>query len=280
MPELPEVETTRRGLAPHLEGRRIASVTLRRPDLRWPIPREIVDLLPTSTITAVRRRAKYLLMDTEIGTAIWHLGMSGSMRVLPVDTPVKAHDHVDLTIDGKGRAGPRVLRFNDPRRFGCLLWQPPGETHELLRELGPEPLSDGFDGAAFNGDYLFERSRGRNVAVKAFLMDQKIVVGVGNIYVAEALFAAGVSPMRAAGKVSRERYADIAREVRTILDYAIRRGGTTLRDFISPDGAPGYFEQELSVYGRGGAPCPRCGRALKQSMLAQRATTWCGHCQK
>lgn len=275
MPELPEVETTRRGLAPHLEGRRIASVTLRRPDLRWPIPREISDLLPTSTITSVRRRAKYLLMDTEIGTAIWHLGMSGSMRVLPVDTPVRAHDHVDLTIEGKGRTGPRVLRFNDPRRFGCLLWQPPGETHELLRDLGPEPLSDDFD-----GDYLFQRSRGRNVAVKAFLMDQKVVVGVGNIYVAEALFAAGVSPMRAAGKVSRERYADIAREVRAILDYAIRRGGTTLRDFISPDGAPGYFEQELSVYGRGGAPCPRCGRALKQSMLAQRATTWCGHCQK
>ncbi|MFD0724661.1 bifunctional DNA-formamidopyrimidine glycosylase/DNA-(apurinic or apyrimidinic site) lyase [Lysobacter brunescens] len=275
MPELPEVETTRRGLAPHLEGRRIASVTLRRPDLRWPIPREISDLLPTSTITAVRRRAKYLLMDTEIGTAIWHLGMSGSMRVLPVDTPVRAHDHVDMLIEGKGRSGARVLRFNDPRRFGCLLWQAPGETHELLRELGPEPLSDDFD-----GDYLFERSRGRNVAVKAFLMDQKIVVGVGNIYVAEALFAAGVSPTRAAGKVSRERYAAIAREVRTILDYAIRRGGTTLRDFISPDGAPGYFEQELSVYGRGGEPCPRCGRALKQSMLAQRATTWCGHCQK
>lgn len=275
MPELPEVETTRRGLAPHLEGRRIASVTLRRPDLRWPIPREISDLLPTSTITAVRRRAKYLLMDTEIGTAIWHLGMSGSMRVLPVDTPVRAHDHVDMAIEGKGRGGQRVLRFNDPRRFGCLLWQAPGETHELLRELGPEPLSDDFD-----GDYLFERSRGRNVAVKAFLMDQKIVVGVGNIYVAEALFAAGVSPTRAAGKVSRERYADIAREVRAILDYAIRRGGTTLRDFISPDGAPGYFEQELSVYGRGGEPCPRCGRPLKQSMLAQRATTWCGHCQK
>ena len=275
MPELPEVETTRRGLAPHLEGRRIASVTLRRPDLRWPIPREISDLLPTSTITAVRRRAKYLLMDTEIGTAIWHLGMSGSMRVLPVDTPVRAHDHVDLVIEGKGRDDARVLRFNDPRRFGCLLWQAPGETHELLRDLGPEPLSEDFD-----GDYLFERSRGRSVAVKAFLMDQKIVVGVGNIYVAEALFAAGVSPTRAAGKVSRERYAAIAREVRAILDYAIRRGGTTLRDFISPDGAPGYFEQELSVYGRGGEPCPRCGRALKQSMLAQRATTWCGHCQK
>lgn len=275
MPELPEVETTRRGLAPHLEGRRIVSVTLRRPDLRWPIPREIVDLLPSSTITAVRRRAKYLLMDTEIGTAVWHLGMSGSMRVLPADTPVRAHDHVDVLVAGKGRAAGRVLRFNDPRRFGCLLWQAPGETHALLRELGPEPLTD-----EFNGDYLYDRSRGRTAPVKAFLMDQRIVVGVGNIYVAEALFAAGVSPLRAAGKVSRERYGMIAQAVRAILEYAIARGGTTLRDFISPDGAPGYFEQELSVYGRGGEGCPRCGRVLKQTVVAQRTTTWCGHCQK
>ena len=275
MPELPEVETTRRGLAPHLEGRRILDVTLRRPDLRWPIPREISDLLPSSTIQLVRRRAKYLLMETEVGTAIWHLGMSGSMRVLPADTPVRAHDHVDMTIAGKGRAAPRVLRFNDPRRFGCLLWQPPGETHELLRDLGPEPLSDDFD-----GDYLFERSRGRSAPVKAFLMDQSVVVGVGNIYVAEALFAAGVSPRREAGKVTRERYAAIAKAVRAILGYAIERGGTTLRDFISPDGAPGYFEQELSVYGRGGLPCPRCGRALRQATLAQRATVWCPNCQK
>lgn len=168
----------------------------------------------------------------------------------------------------------RVLRFNDPRRFGCLLWQAPGETHALLRDLGPEPLSDDFD-----GDLLFERSRGRKVPVKAFLMDQKIVVGVGNIYAAEALFAAGVSPLRAAGNVSRERYASIAQEIRRILAYAIERGGTTLRDFISPDGMPGYFEQELSAYGRGGEPCPRCGRPLKQAMLAQRATVWCGHCQ-
>lgn len=275
MPELPEVETTRRGLAPHLEGRRIIGVTLRRPDLRWPIPREIETLLPSQKILSVRRRAKYLLMDTDAGTAIWHLGMSGSMRVLPASTPVQAHDHVDMLIESKGRAAAKVLRFNDPRRFGCLLWQAPGETHALLRDLGPEPLSDDF-----SGDLLFARSRGRKVPVKAFLMDQKIVVGVGNIYAAEALFAAGVSPLRAAGKVSRERYAAIAQEVRRILGYAIARGGTTLRDFISPDGAPGYFEQELSAYGRGGEPCPRCGRPLKQAMLAQRATVWCGHCQR
>jgi formamidopyrimidine-DNA glycosylase len=275
MPELPEVETTRRGLAPHLEGRRIIGVTLRRPDLRWPIPREIETLLPSQTILSIRRRAKYLLMDTAAGSALWHLGMSGSMRVLPADTPVQTHDHVDMLIGGKGKAAAKVLRFNDPRRFGSLLWQPLGETHELLRELGPEPLSDDF-----TGDLLFERSRGRKVPVKAFLMDQKLVVGVGNIYAAEALFAAGVSPLRAAGKVSRDRYDAIAQAVRAILSYAIARGGTTLRDFISPDGAPGYFEQELSVYGRGGEPCPRCGRPLKQAMLAQRATVWCGHCQR
>jgi formamidopyrimidine-DNA glycosylase len=275
MPELPEVETTRRGLAPHLEGRRVLEVTLRRKDLRWPIPNDIRTLLPGQRIDAVRRRAKYLLMDTAAGTAIWHLGMSGSMRVLPADTPVTTHDHVDLSIEATGRGKPRVLRFNDPRRFGCLLWQAPGETHELLRDLGPEPLSEDFD-----GELLYELSRGRSAPVKAFLMDQKIVVGVGNIYAAEALFAAGVSPLRAAGKVSRERYGAIAEAVRTILRYAIERGGTTLRDFLSPDGAPGYFEQELSAYGRGGEPCPRCGRPMKQAMLAQRATVWCGHCQR
>ena len=280
MPELPEVETTRRGLAPHLEGRRVVGVTLRRPDLRWPIPREIETLLPSQTILSIRRRAKYLLMDTAAGSALWHLGMSGSMRVLPAETPVQAHDHVDVVIEGKGKTAAKVLRFNDPRRFGSLLWQPAGETHALLRDLGPEPLSDDAGGVAFSGSYLFERSRGRKLPVKAFLMDQKIVVGVGNIYAAEALFAAGVSPLRAAGKVSRERYDAIAQAVRDILGHAIARGGTTLRDFLSPDGAPGYFEQELSAYGRGGAPCPRCGRPLKQAMLAQRATVWCGHCQR
>ena len=173
MPELPEVETTRRGLAPHVEGRTVAGVTLRRADLRWPIPPEVAMLLPGRRIGAIRRRAKYLLLDTDAGSALLHLGMSGSLRVLPPATPLREHDHVDITL--QGRDG-RVLRFNDPRRFGCLLWQPAGEVHPLLQGLGPEPLSDAFD-----GDYLFERSRGRKAPVKVFLMDQRIVVGVGNI---------------------------------------------------------------------------------------------------
>ena len=275
MPELPEVETTRAGLAPHLEGRRVRAVVLRRPDLRWPIPPEVAERLPGQRIAAVRRRAKYLLLDTDAGSALLHLGMSGSLRVLPAATPVREHDHVDFALQGASGTPGRVLRFNDPRRFGCLLWQPPGETHALLRELGPEPLSEAFD-----GDYLFARSRGRSAPVKTFLMDQKVVVGVGNIYAAEALFAAGISPLRAAGKVSRERYAALAGEVKRILAHAIARGGTTLRDFLAPDGAPGYFEQELAAYGRGGEPCPRCGRPLKQAMVGQRASVWCARCQR
>ena len=270
MPELPEVETTRAGLAPHVEGRRVGAVTLRRPDLRWPIPPEVSDLLPGQRIDAVRPRAKYLLLDTAAGSALLHLGMSGSLRVLPKGTAPRAHDHVDILLDSG-----RVLRFNDPRRFGCLLWQPAGEVHPLLRGLGPEPLS-----AEFDGDYLYARSRGRAAPVKTFLMDQRIVVGVGNIYVAEALHAAGISPLRAAGRVSRERYRRLADEIRRILTYAIGRGGTTLRDFLAPDGAPGYFVQELSAYGRGGEPCPRCGRPLRQASIGQRATVWCGHCQR
>jgi len=275
MPELPEVETTRRGLAPHVEGRTVTDVVLRRPDLRWPIPPEVVALLPGRRIEAVRRRAKYLLLDTDAGSALLHLGMSGSLRVLPATTPVEAHDHVDILLDKRGRDPVRVLRFNDPRRFGCLLWQAPGETHELLRGLGPEPLSDDFD-----GDYLFARSRGRKAPVKTFLMDQGIVVGVGNIYAAEALFEAGISPLREAGRVSRDRYRSLADAVKRILAHAIQRGGTTLRDFISPDGLPGYFELELSAYGRGGEPCPRCGRPLKEASIGQRTTVWCTRCQR
>lgn len=270
MPELPEVETTRRGLAPHVEGRRVRAVVLRRPDLRWPIPAEITELLPGQRISAVRRRAKYLLLDTDAGSALLHLGMTGSLRVLPASTPVGIHDHVDLQL-----SSGQVMRFTDPRRFGSLLWQPPGETHELLRALGPEPLS-----AEFDGDYMFERSRGRKAPVKTFLMDQRMVVGVGNIYAAESLFRAGISPLRAAGRVSRERYLALATAVKDILAHAITRGGTTLRDFISPDGAPGYFEQELSAYGRGGEPCPNCGRALRSADIGQRASVWCGHCQR
>ncbi len=275
MPELPEVETTRAGLAPHLTGRVVTDVVLRRGDLRWPIAPEVARTLPGQRIDAVRRRAKYLLLDTDAGSALLHLGMSGSLRVVPADTAVRSHDHVDIALAAAAGRPTQVLRFNDPRRFGSLLWQPRGETHALLRGLGPEPLSDDFD-----GDHLFARSRGRTAPVKSFLMDQRIVVGVGNIYAAEALFAAGIAPLREAGSLSRARYARLAGAVRSILAHAIARGGTTLRDYINPDGAPGYFEQELSVYGREGQPCRRCGRALRSGVIGQRASVWCGHCQR
>jgi formamidopyrimidine-DNA glycosylase len=270
MPELPEVETTRRGIAPHLEGHRVTGVILRRPDLRWPIPPEISTLLPGQVIDAVDRRAKYLLLRTEIGTALLHLGMSGMLRVLPADTPIGKHDHVDIAMDTG-----RVLRFTDPRRFGALLWQMPGETHELLDGIGPEPLTDDF-----HGDLLWKLSRGRTASVKTFLMDNAVVVGVGNIYASEALFAAGIDPRRAAGKVSRERYAKLADEVKRILAYAITRGGTTLRDFLAPDGAPGYFFQELFVYGRAGEPCKACSTPIKVVTLGQRASFYCPICQR
>ena len=295
MPELPEVETTRRGLLPHVVGRRVVRVVLHRPDLRWPIPDPIRTALPGQRIHAIRRRAKYLLLDTDVGSALLHLGMTGSLRVLPRDAPLRPHDHVEILLEGVGGAAGPVMRFNDPRRFGCLLWQAPGEIHPLLAGLGPEPLSDAldgaaldgaafdgaaFDGAAFDGDYLFRRSRGRSAPVKIFLMDQAVVVGVGNIYAAEALFMAGISPLRAAGSISKARYRVLADAVKGILAHAIRRGGTTLRDFISPDGAPGYFEQELLAYGRGGEACPRCGRTLRQALIGQRASVWCGRCQR
>lgn len=270
MPELPEVETTRRGLAPHLLGRTVVGLDVRQPRLRWPLPDELRENLRGQRILDVERRAKYLLVHTEPGSALLHLGMSGSLRVLPASTPVGAHDHVDWRLDSG-----QVLRFTDPRRFGSQLWQPRGQTHPLLAGLGPEPLSDDFD-----GDLLWARSRGRKAAVKLLLMDQAVVVGVGNIYASEALFAAGIHPRRAAGSVSRERYARLADEVKRILAYAIRRGGTTLRDFISPDGLPGYFEQELFAYGREGEPCRVCGTPIRAIVLGQRSTFFCPRCQR
>jgi len=275
MPELPEVETTRRGIEPHLAGRRIAAVTLRRNDLRWPIPPEVSERLPGQLIESVERRAKYLLIHTAAGSAMLHLGMSGMLRVLPPDAPIGKHDHVDIVLEGTAEQRGRVLRFTDPRRFGSLLWQPFGELHPLLAALGPEPLTD-----AFEGDTLWCGSRGRSAAVKLFLMDNANVVGVGNIYASEALFAAGIDPRRAAGKVSRERYASLAAEVKRILAWAIERGGTTLRDFLNPDGAPGYFFRELNVYGRTGEPCKVCGTPIRQAVLGQRSTFWCPRCQK
>jgi formamidopyrimidine-DNA glycosylase len=270
VPELPEVETTRRGLAPHLVGRTVVALEVRQAQLRWPVARELGTQLPGRRIEAIERRAKYLLVHTEPGSALLHLGMSGSLRVLPATTPVGAHDHVDWHLDSG-----QVLRYTDPRRFGCQLWQARGEVHPLLAGLGPEPLSDAFDGGR-----LWALSRGRRSAVKTFLMDQAVVVGVGNIYASEALFAAGIHPARAAGAISRERYERLAAEVRRILAYAITRGGTTLRDFISPDGVPGYFEQELFAYGRAGAPCRVCGAPIRSVVIGQRSTFYCARCQR
>ncbi|UXI68587.1 bifunctional DNA-formamidopyrimidine glycosylase/DNA-(apurinic or apyrimidinic site) lyase [Tahibacter amnicola] len=270
MPELPEVETTRRGLYPHLVGRRVTDVVVRRAKLRWPVAEELQTVLPGQVVNAIERRAKYLLVHTAAGSPLLHLGMSGSLRVLPAAVKPELHDHVDWCLDNG-----HVLRFNDPRRFGCQLWQAPGTLHPLLQDLGPEPLGDDF-----SGRYLWNLSRARKAAVKLFLMDQRVVVGVGNIYAAEALYAAGIHPARAAGKVSAERYDRLAAEVRRILAYAIERGGTTLRDFISPDGQPGYFEQELFVYGRAGEPCRLCGGAVRSVTLGQRSTFYCARCQR
>ncbi len=269
MPELPEVETTRRGIAPYLIGHRVTTLVIRQPRLRWLIPRVLRRKLPGQEIENVERRAKYLLVHTGAGSALLHLGMSGSLRVLPADVPAGTHDHFDWCLDSG-----RVLRFTDPRRFGCLLWQPAGTTHALLAGLGPEPLGTTFDAA-----HLWKKSRGRSAPVKTFLMDQKIVVGVGNIYAAEALFAAGIHPRRASGAVSLVRYSRLVIEVKRILAHAIKRGGTTLRDFISPDGVPGYFEQELFVYGRAGEPCKVCGTPISAIVLGQRSTFYCPRCQ-
>ncbi|MCB1613312.1 MAG: bifunctional DNA-formamidopyrimidine glycosylase/DNA-(apurinic or apyrimidinic site) lyase [Xanthomonadales bacterium] len=270
MPELPEVETTRRGIEPHLLGRRACGLIVREARLRWPISADVAAGLNGLPITAVRRRAKYLLLDNNRGAAIIHLGMSGSLRVLDRQVPLRKHDHYDLLLeDGQ------LLRFNDPRRFGSLLWQAAGELHPLLAELGPEPFDPGFDGA-----YLHARAHGRSAPVKHFLMDQHIVVGVGNIYAAEALFRAGIDPRRAAGRVSRSRFERLADAVRTILGHAIERGGTTLRDFLRPDGEPGYFEQELLVYGRAGEPCRICAGPISSVRLGQRTSFYCPRCQR
>ena len=270
MPELPEVETTRLGIAPYLVGRNVSGLVVRQRRLRWPIPKILIRTLPGQRIESVQRRAKYLLVNTGAGSAVLHLGMSGSLRVLDANIAPGTHDHYDWQLDSG-----HVLRYTDPRRFGCLLWQAAGTTHELLAGLGPEPLD-----AAFDGDHLWRRSRGRSASVKTFVMDQAIVVGVGNIYAAEALFAAGIHPRRKAGAVSRERYHRLVEAIRRILEHAIRRGGTTLRDFISPDGVPGYFEQELFVYGRAGQPCRNCGTPIRAITLGQRSTFYCARCQR
>ena len=271
MPELPEVETTRRGIEPHLAGRRVTGLILRQRRLRWPIPRALERALPGQIVRGVRRRGKYLLLDTDAGTALLHLGMSGSLRILPADTPPGKHDHVDILLDDG-----RCLRFTDPRRFGALLWTSgDAAAHELLAELGPEPLSDAFDGA-----YLAAAARGRKVAVKHFIMDSHVVVGVGNIYANEALFMAGIHPTRPAGRISRERYAALAAAIKEVLAASIAMGGTTLRDFVGGDGKPGYFKQTLRVYDRLGEPCRRCGAPIRGRRIGQRSSFYCAQCQR
>lgn len=270
MPELPEVETTRRGIAPHLIGQRVSRVIVRERRLRWPIPEDLDVRLSGQRIEAVERRAKYLLIKAEVGTLISHLGMSGNLRLVEAGLPAAKHEHVDIELES-GLA----LRYTDPRRFGALLWSELPLEHELLMRLGPEPLTDLFD-----GERLYQLSRGKAVAIKPFIMDNAVVVGVGNIYATEALFAAGVDPRRAAGTVSRARYVRLAHEIKRVLAHAIERGGTTLRDFVGGDGQPGYFQQELFAYGRGGQFCKVCGSTLREVKLGQRASVYCPKCQR
>lgn len=271
MPELPEVETTLRGLAPHLTGQRIADVVVRNGQLRWPVPPQLPAILRGQTIHALKRRAKYLLLECDSGTLILHLGMSGSLRVLPANTPPEKHDHFDLVL-GNGK----LMRLRDPRRFGAVLWHV-GDVaqHPLLAGLGPEPLLDEFD-----ADYLFRATRKRSAAIKLVLMDSRVVVGVGNIYANEALFRSGIRPQLAAGKLSLPRCARLVDAIRETLSASITQGGSTLRDFVQSDGKPGYFQQSYMVYGRTGEPCRRCGTAIRQIVQGQRSTFYCPSCQK
>lgn len=271
MPELPEVETTRRGIAPHVEGQRIVRVVVRDRRLRQPVPRRINQLAAGQIIRAVSRRGKYLLLESAAGSLMIHLGMSGSLRLLPSGTAAEKHDHIDVEL-----ADGLCLRLRDPRRFGLLLWVADDPAlHPLLEKLGPEPLE-----RAFSAAYLSGRARGRALAVKPFLMDAQVVVGVGNIYANEALFSAAIHPRRAAGDLSPDECRCLVKAIKDVLRRAIAQGGTTLRDFVAGDGRPGYFKQRLKVYGREGSPCLVCGGAIACERLGQRATYFCGRCQR
>lgn len=271
MPELPEVETTRRGIEPHLVGQTVSGLIVRQRKLRWPVPRALDRALPGQIIRTVRRRGKYILLDTDAGTAILHLGMSGSLRVVSRDAPVGKHDHVDIQL-----FNGQSLRLTDPRRFGALLWTTQdADQHELLVDLGPEPLSDAFDGT-----HLFNAARGRKLAIKHFIMNSHIVVGVGNIYANEALFMAGIHPTRPAGRIARERYDTLAVAIKQVLTASIKMGGTTLRDFVGGDGQPGYFKQTLRVYDRLGEPCLQCGAPIRGKRIGQRSSFYCVQCQR
>ncbi|RYF05457.1 MAG: bifunctional DNA-formamidopyrimidine glycosylase/DNA-(apurinic or apyrimidinic site) lyase [Oxalobacteraceae bacterium] len=282
MPELPEVEVTRRGVAPHLEDRIVEDVILRRDGLRWPFPPDLPALLKGRRILSTGRRGKYLLINFEHGVLIVHLGMSGHLRVLPEGIELKKHDHFDLVVNEVNEGGPegrRVLRLHDPRRFGAVLWHAHDdgelEQHILLRGLGVEPLIDGFDGAL-----LYRETRKRNAPIKQVLLSGDIVVGVGNIYACESLFRAGISPKTAASRISRARYDKLAEAIRDILADAIVQGGSTLRDFIAVNGQSGYFQQTYFVYDRAGVPCRNCGTPIRQIKQGQRSTFYCAVCQR
>jgi len=271
MPELPEVETTRRGIEPHIRGHRVTGLIVRQRQLRWPVPARLGQHLRGHPVKSVDRRGKYLLLSVGAGTLIVHLGMSGSLRIIHNDTAPGPHDHVDLLLDNGSR-----LRFTDPRRFGAWLWTRDAiETHPLLATLGPEPLSE-----MFSADYLHELSRSRKLAVKSFIMNSHVVVGVGNIYASEALFRAGIHPARAAGRISLSRYRQLADAIKSILDEAIRQGGTTLRNFVNGEGKPGYFSQSLQVYSRRDTPCPRCATPIREARIGQRSSFYCPICQR
>lgn len=271
MPELPEVETTKRGLAPHVEGKRIAGVTIRNPAMRWPVPGNLSSEISGSLLERISRRAKYLLLDCGRGSLILHLGMSGSLRYLEKDEPPGKHDHFDLCFEDGS-----LVRFRDPRRFGAVLWEKGDPaSHPLLVHLGVEPFDP-----AFSGKLLHARSRGKQVSVKQFLMDNRIVVGVGNIYANESLFRSGVSPRISAGKIGESRYERLAAEIRKTLLEAIAAGGSSLRDFVDSSGNPGYFQQDYFVYGRTDAPCRKCSSPIRQVRQGQRSSFYCPKCQK
>ena len=270
MPELPEVETTLRGISPHIKNQTVSKVIIRQPKLRWPIPSELPRLIEQHTLLSLSRRAKYLLLHFDTGTLLIHLGMSGSLRVLANNTPPAKHDHFEIAFTHN-----KSIRLTDPRRFGAVLWlgtEP--YQHSLLSKLGPEPLSEQLTGA-----YLYAQSRQKKVNIKQFLMNQNIVTGVGNIYCTEVLHYTGISPVRAAGNISLKRYNSLVTQIKSTLSRAIEQGGTTLRDFVGGDGKPGYFKQELSAYGRSGLPCKQCAKPLSEIKQAQRTTIYCTHCQ-
>jgi len=270
MPELPEVETSCRGLSPWMEGVRIQAVIVRDRRLRWPVPDDIEANLSGQIIRSLRRRAKYLLFETDIGTAMLHLGMSGSVRIVESDEPAAKHDHIDIQL-----ASGKAMRFRDPRRFGSFLWSENIDEHPLIRNLGPEPLGNNFD-----GDYLWARARGRRVAIKQLIMNAAVVVGVGNIYASESLFEAGIHPKRRSDRISRMRLHGLADAIKNVLARAIKAGGTTLKDFHGSAGEPGYFQQSLDVYGREGEACHCCNSPITAIVLGQRSTFYCKTCQR